>query len=169
MSLEQDIESLTKKLLTLVRGHCWNKIPKDCLYILSEIKDPDLEAGNYRRQIIKEKRMKTRRMPRALKEVLPELRALYPNIYDVNLFVLQIRQNKTVVDIGYYPKSALSKERFEQVKDNPPMLHAKLSLPAYAKKRKFDVHWELGGWRYHLNMLYYRMNFLYKEKIGFFR
>ena len=47
-----------------------------------------------------------------------------------------------------------------KIKDNDPMLHCKIGIPPYRKDEsdKYDVNWELGGFRHRWNMFWWRKN-----------
>ena len=90
---------------------------------------------------------------------MPELTRMYHNLYDINLVIYSARKELTVIDIRYYPKSALDHEYRQTVLDKPPMLHCKVAMPPGLDPgfdetiKKFDINWEhyevTGGLKMH--------------------
>ena len=69
-------------------------------------------------------------------------------MYDVNLYIYKSSKDLTVIDIRYYQKSSLGKDYRQKVRDNPPMIHSKVAIPAWLlnKNEKFDINWERKLW-----------------------
>lgn len=156
-TLDKDLKGLTDDLLEMARNLTWNEISNDCRYILTEIVDSD---KNFFEQRKLRKRLNDSKIPRDLNLIVPDLKTIFENIYDLNLYVYKAKAEQTIIEIQYYPKSNLNKDYLEKVKDNKPMLHCKIATPPYAvdNKVKFDINWELGGLRHEWKMFWWRQN-----------
>lgn len=155
-TLDKDLKSLTDNLLDLARSLTWNRVSNDCKYILTEIIEPE---KNFFEQRKLRKQINELKVPKDLNQIVPDLKAIFENIYDLNLYVYKVKAEQTIIEIQYYPKSALNKEYYEKVKDNKPMLHCKIATPPYVvdNKLKFDINWELGGFRHRWKMFWWRL------------
>src|SRR6218665_1075452 len=80
----------------------------------------------------------------SLTELMPTLKKLYNNFYDINLHIYKSTRSITIIDFRYYLKSSLDQDFRLKVLDNPPMLHCKVAYPPWLsdKKEKFDINWE---------------------------
>ena len=156
-TLEQNIKSLTTKLLELARECCWNEISNDCVYIISEIKDSP--EKNFNEQRIDRNQLNKDKTPKSFECTISHLAGIYSNLYDINLYVYKAEKKRTIVEIRYYPKSFLDIEYYEKVKNNEPMLHCKVSHPPYLSETnpaKFDINWEFGGMKQSWKMFWGR-------------
>ena len=155
-NLHNDLKDATVKLLELARDHSWNTISDNCLYIISEIKNSTGKSFFEQRKI--RKKINQNKEPKPLQLIVMELAAIYEYLYDVNLYIYKATSNSTVVEIQFYPKSSLDKDYLEKVKNNEPMLHAKVAIPSYSNesKSKFDINWELGGFGHGWKMYWWR-------------
>ena len=154
-TLDKDLKSLTGNLLEMARYWTWNNISNDCKYILTEIINSDKNLFEQRKL---RKRLNDLKIPKDLDLIVPDLKAIFENIYDLNLYVYKAKAEQTIIEIQYYPKSSLDKDYFEKVKDNKPMLHCKIDIPPYAddNKTKFDINWIHGGLRHEWKMFWWR-------------
>lgn len=164
-SIDKNLKSLTDNLLEMARNRTWNEISNNCKYILTEIIDSEknfLELRKIRKQC------NDLKIPKDLKQIVPDLKAIFENIYDLNLYVYKAKAELTIIEIQYYPKSSLDKDYFEKVKDNQPMAHCKITNPPYAadNKIKFDINWELGGLRHEWKMFWWRQEIKKEIKKG---
>ena len=69
----------------MARDHCWNAISDHCLFILSEIKTDaadDFFEERKLRKIINEQKI-----PKSFKQIMEDVRLIYDDLYDVNLYV----------------------------------------------------------------------------------
>ena len=155
-NLHSDLKDATLKLLEMARDHSWNTVSDNCLYIISEIND--LVGKNIFEQKKIRKKVNQRKKPIPIEIVVSELELIYGNLYDVNLFIYKSTSKLTVVEIQFYPKTSLVKDNLEKAKDIDPMLHCKVAIPPYSKddKSKFDINWELGGFRHNWKMYWGR-------------
>lgn len=155
-NLEKDLKDATSKLLELARESAWNTISDECLYIISETRDDIADDFFTLKKIRKQENEKKTPVP--LRQIITELENFYDDLYDVNLFIYRSLPNTTIVEIQYYPKSTLDMEFYEKVRGNSPMLHCKVALPPYRKDNnpKFDINWELGGFRHRWNLFWWR-------------
>jgi len=155
-NIESDLKRGVEQLLKMASTLCWNKISNNCFFIISEIKE---EGSPYLldKYIIR-KQQNDEKIPKSLANIAHDLRNIYQKLYDVNLFIYKAEKRKTIVEIRYYPKSSLEKDYFLMVKDNLPMWHSKLTLPPYHqdKKSKFDINWELGGFRHQWKLFWWK-------------
>lgn len=144
-TLQKEIEEAFPKLLDVAREMTWNKISDNCKFILTEIKD-SRENFHVQRQL--RKKESDKQVPMTLTELMPTLQNLYDILYDINLHIYRANKYLTVIDIRYYPKSALDEEYSQKVLHNPPMLHCKVAQPPWLtdKKEKFDINWEHKQW-----------------------
>lgn len=145
-TLEEDLKEATASLLDLVRKTCWNTISDNTVYILSEIGSNSLSKA-------KRKQKNDKKVTKSLQQITTELQAIYENLYDINLFIYKSERKRTIIEVQYYPKSLFDDDYYQTIKDNAPMLHCKIAIPNYLKnkKKKFDVNWELGGFRHRWN------------------
>ncbi len=154
---EFNLKEATSTLLEMARNSCWNRISDNTSYIITEIKN-DI-PNRTERKISNDKKI-----PKSLEEITLELKAIYENLYDINLFIYKSEKKSTIIEIQYYPKSSLESEFYEAVKNNDPMIHMKIGIPPYviSKTEKYDVNWQLGGIRYEWNSLWNRLKFKLK-------
>ncbi|GAB2815688.1 hypothetical protein [Ferruginibacter profundus] len=154
-TLQNDIEEAIPVLLELAREVTWNKISDNCKFIVSEIKNSGDNFHVQRRMRKKENDLK---IPLTLQQQMPTLQQLYENFYDINLHIYKATKNLTIIDIRYYPKSSLDQEYKQQVMNNKPMLHSKITIPAWVsdKKNKFDINWEHKEWLIHWKLYWER-------------
>lgn len=136
---------------------CWNKISRNCVYILSEI--DETIGKNYFELAKIRKKINDKKTPKPLSEIVADVTKIYDNLYDINLFIYKSLRNKTIIEIRYVLKTSHTEEFYPTIKDNEPMLHCKISKPFYVTaspnlnkgERKFDVNWQLGGIRHEWN------------------
>lgn len=128
----------TNTLLELARETCWNTLSNDCVYLINRISESD------------DKEIKKKKLPRStelltLEELAVELEKLYPQIYDICFFIYQAEKSRTIIEVQYFPKSALEPDFLLEVQDQAPMIHHKIKTPPYwrDKTKPFDVNWEL--------------------------
>jgi hypothetical protein len=141
-TLEKDITAATVSLLEMARVVSWNTISNNCVFILTEIKNIDGE--NFFDTRKRRKKANDVKKPLPLTNLLPLLTELYTYMYDINLYVYRAWKKYTVIEMAYYPKSALDNDFRQTVMNNNPMLHARVALPLYHedKKEKFNINWE---------------------------
>jgi len=144
-TLQKETEEAVAKLLDLTRELTWNKISDNCKFILTEIKD---SQENFHVQRVLRKRKNDRKVPMTLVELMPTLRNLYDDFYDINLHIYRATKSMTIIDFRYYSKSSLDPDYRQSVLHNPPMLHCKVAQPPWLtdKKEKFDINWEHKQW-----------------------
>uniref|UniRef100_UPI0026304F0A hypothetical protein n=1 Tax=uncultured Algibacter sp. TaxID=298659 RepID=UPI0026304F0A len=155
-NLELNLKEATSTLLEMAKNSCWNKISDNTSYIISEIIN---DERNFFDKRIERKKVNDKKKTKSLEQITAELKDIYVNLYDINLYVYKSEKESTIIEIQYYPKSSLESDFYETVKNNEPMLHCKIVQPPYIakppnsveKERKFDVNWELGGIRYEWN------------------
>lgn len=140
-NIYNDIQKATESLIGMAKDLCFNNISNNYFYIISEIRNNESNAFARNKIRIKENSLKT---PKPLAEILSELEELYPNFYDIYLYVYKAYKNKTVIEIQYFPRSALSYDYRLETQSKETMLHSKVVLPPYytETKKKFDIHWE---------------------------
>ncbi len=143
-TLENEIKEAIPSLLEIARNLTKNKISDNCKFILTEIKDND---ENFHKQRKLNNIVNDKKVPVSLTELMPELKKLYHNFYDINLHIYKATRNITIIDFRYYPKSSLDEDFRVKVLDNPPMLHCKILHPPWLsdRKEKFDINWEHYG------------------------
>lgn len=161
--LEQNLKEATSTLLEMAENSCWNKISENTSYIISEIVNDERNLFDNR---IKRKKANEKKNPKSLEQITAELKDIYENLYDINLYVYQSKKESTIIEIQYYPKSSLEPDFYETIKNNEPMLHMKIGIPPYVnnKNEKYDVNWELGGIRHEWNLFWYRLKFKWKYR-----
>jgi len=131
--LEKELTGATDSLLKMARELCWNNINDNCLYIISEISHSELPLIQRIRQ--KKKENKKKKAAR-LATLMPILQQLYPDFYDINLFIWHAKKNSTIIEIQYFPKSSLDPDQRENVRNNDSMLHCKVPFPPYREEKK---------------------------------
>jgi len=139
-TLEYEIKEAIPRLFEMARSLTRNKISDNYKLVLTEIKD---SSENFREQRKINKLVNDKKVPMAVTELMPTLKKLYNNFYDINLHIYKATKNITIIDFRYYPKSSLDKDFRIKVLDNPPMLHCKVTHPPWLsdKKEKFDINW----------------------------
>jgi hypothetical protein len=142
-TIQLEIERAVPQLLDMAREMAWNPISDRCLFLLTKIPDQPLDAHE-RRKFFKNQNQAKRPVP--LEALVPELHQLYPDLYDINLYIYKSTSRLTVIDIRYYPRTSLTEAYRQQVAAQPPMLHCKVAIPPgnalSAKVEKFDINWE---------------------------
>ena len=165
-NLEPILKEATSILLEMASNSCWNKISENTSYISSEIVN---NKQHFSKKRIKRKKINDKKTPKSLAQITTELKAIYENLYDINLLIYKSKKKNTIIEIQYYPKSSLEPDFYKTVKDNEPMLHCKLPIPPYQKRKteKYDVNWELGGIRHgwHLFWNWLRFNLKYRNQL----
>ena len=145
-NLQHDLEEAIPKLLEIAKELTWNKLSDNYKFILTEISSSE---EIFHEQRILQKRENDKKIPVTIQELMPILQKLYYNIYDINLYVYRSTKKMTVIDIRYYSKSSLDEDYKRMVINNSPMIHCKVSMPAWLsdKQEKFDINWEhYYGW-----------------------
>lgn len=97
----------TNWLLQLARNESYNIISNNCLYIISEIHTSLIDVETQRKLSNEENRKKR---PVKLSALISALEAIYPLLYDINLYIYTTNSEHTIIDIRYLPKSSLSFE-----------------------------------------------------------
>lgn len=158
-NIEEEIKTLTIRLLDLVNLNCWNDISRNLMFILSNI--PEVEGEKFFIQRINRNKLNKKKIPKSFTEVIFSLKEIYDLIYDINLYVYKSKKHKTIIEIRYFLKGELSPDYLKIIANNPPMLHCKITIPPYLnnKRNKFDVNWELGGIRYNWNMFWWKIKY----------
>ena len=153
-SLKVDIADAVSKLLEMAEVSCWNTISDNCEFILSEI-DVNEEL-NFFDQRKKRKRLNSLKQTISISQVTEQLEEMYTNLYDVNLHVYRAAKTLTIIEIKYLLKSTIDTEYQKKINDKDPMLHCELPIPPYRKNKidKYDINWELGGFRHKYNMFW---------------
>jgi hypothetical protein len=158
-----NLKVATSTLLEMAKNSCWNKISDNTSYIISEIVN---DERNFFDKRIERKKVNDKKKPKSLEQITTELRDIYKNLYDINLYIYKSEKESTIIEIQYYPKSSLESDFYETVKSNEPMLHMKIGIPPYVntKTKRYDVNWELGGIRYEWNTIWNRLKFKWKYR-----
>lgn len=155
-NVETQIEKAVADLFNLADRCCRNRLSPECFFIISDFSDfPSSKGFEDRNRTLRNKinRHKTLCNFDLSIEILKQE---YADLYDIVLYIFKAKRNKTIIEIEYYRKSALDPSYFEKVKNNPPMVHAKIHLPLYYKNgENFDINWRSGGWRHIWNMFIY--------------
>lgn len=140
-TLENEIKEAIPRLFEMARSLTKNKISDNYKLILTEIKN---SSRNFHQQRKINKQISDKKNPLSLTELMPTLRILYDNFYDINLQIYKAKKDITIIDFRYYPKSSLDQNYRSKVLSNPPMLHCKVAHPPWLsdKKEKFDINWE---------------------------
>jgi hypothetical protein len=162
-NLELNLKEAASTLLEMARNSCWNKISDNTNYIISKIVN---DEGNFFDKRVERKKVNDKKKTKSLEQITAELKDIYENLYDINLYIYKSSKESTIIEVQYYPKSSLESEFYETVKNNEPMLHVKIGIPPYVdnKTEKYDVNWELGGIRYKWNLFWSRLKFKLKYR-----
>ena len=156
-TIEKDVVETTEQLIEMSKDICWNTISNNCTYIITEI-DNSLRGNTVKgRETIKKNDQKKKDKP--LSQIVLELQAIYPNLYDVVLTMYRALPNKSIIEIRYYPKSAFDKAYFDKIKDKIPLIHPSILIPPYINSlnpemKKFDINWQHGGLRHKWNIFW---------------
>jgi hypothetical protein len=143
---EAQVRQATQQLLAMARTLTWNGISDNCVFILSEIQDSQDNLHVQRRNMVLENKAKH---PQPLQAILLDLSRIFSESYDINFYIFRAERKRTIIDVRFYSKSALTTSFRQQVADNPSMLHAKVTLPLHHQKGKFDINWayhEVSDW-----------------------
>jgi hypothetical protein len=165
-TLKEQLEGASSTLLGMAEKASWNKISKNCLYILAEEEFPDqrdLEGRNIR------KLRNEKKEPKPLTALMPVLLEKYYTIYEIDLFVYKSTQHLTIIEIYYRLKDQMEPDYEKTIEQASPMLHCKVSIPPYAhdfspytgaaKFKKSDINWELGTFNHRRNTFWLRIKF----------
>lgn len=139
--MQNEIESMVQRLLGLAADRAWNKINHNCKFILTPIINSEDNFKAQRQLLTKQN---DKKIPVTLEEILPLLRNIYNDLYDINLYIYRAGKRSTIIDIRYYSKSLFEEDHRKKISADPPMLHCSVSLPPWLKndKEKFDINWE---------------------------
>lgn len=163
-NLKEHIKTSVDDLLRLGEIHCWNTISSNFSFILSDYSE--FETGNELTLRASRNRVNRLKIGGTLETVVERLNEEYDDLYDINLYIFKALKRETIIEIQYCRKSDLESGYFALVKDHPPMLHSKITIPVYALEgEKFDVNWESGGGWHHAWKNFVFRSFLYKSKI----
>lgn len=139
-NISKDLSSSVKNLLKIARESSFNDISDNCSYILSEIKPSNKTSFE---QTKARKIANDQKTPKSFAEIMTELEHLYPNLYDVNLYIYRADLDSTLIEIQYFPRTSLDKEYQETSATQETMLHCKVSIPPNNPNNvKFDINWE---------------------------
>ena len=154
-NINKDISEAVKSLLKIARDSSFNDISDNCFYIISEIKHSD---KNFFEQTKIRKADNDKKTPKSFADIIADLEKLYPNLYDVNLYVYKANKDSTIIEIQYFPRSSLDAEYQKTSATQETMLHCKVSIPSYASttKEKFDINWEHGTLNHLWKMFWWR-------------
>ena len=103
-TLENEIEQAIPRLFEMARNLTRNKIFQNYKFILTEIKD---SSENFHEQRKINKLVNDKKVPMSLMELMPALKKLYNNFYDINLHIYKSTKSITIIDFRYYPKSSI--------------------------------------------------------------
>ena len=140
--LENTILGAVADLFDLAEKCTWNKLSRNCKFILSEIRDTQLNVFD---QIAMRNKQNRTKKALPLHDVLPSLGTLNGKLFDINLYVWKATKSDTVIDIRYYLKTSLDTTYRQKVIENTAMVHCKVSVPPWLDDAgvKFDINWEL--------------------------
>ena len=140
-TLHKELEEATPALLRIARELTWNKIPDTCKFILSEVKDSDKNFFEQDKLMIKENDGKT---PVSLDELMPTLKKLYDDFYDISLEIYKTTSEVNIIDVRYYSIHALDPDYKQTEIKEPSILHCKVRIPPWIgdEKEKFDINWK---------------------------
>jgi hypothetical protein len=141
----------------MARDSSFNNISDNCKFIISEIKHSD--KNFFERNKIR-KTDNDKKIPKPLADIILELEILYPNLYDVNLYIYKAKKDSTIIEIQYYPRTALDIDYQKITANQEPLLQCKVSVPPYATDsgEKFDINWELGTLRHKWKLFWWKRN-----------
>lgn len=140
-TIEEEIRAAIPKLMEMAKELTWNKFSDEYLFLLSTISD---KHPDFIDRIKQHKRNNDRREPKKLQEVIPELVAIFNDLYDINLTIYIATKKVTIIEISYYAKSQLEEAYRKAISTQPPMIHCKVAQPPWLsdKKQPFDINWQ---------------------------
>jgi hypothetical protein len=155
-TINNDISEAVSSLVEMANNSCWNNISKNHLFILSEINQ---DGKNFFLQRIERKKLNDKKTPVPLNEIINDLKIIYYDLHLIELYIYLAKKKVTIIEIQYILKSNFEDDFYEKIKDNEPMLHCKIGIPIYHqdKSNKYDINWELGGFRDNWKMFWYRL------------
>ena len=149
-AIQARVEEMSATLLAMVRKDCWNRFAEKCVYVFST--DQEFETGITLAMLRPRKRLLDKRERVSAATAAEKLAIQFSDLYDVNFYVFRAEAQQTVIEIRLDLISSFVDYTRDTTSDHIPMWHCKLGLPPYRKEGvKFDVHWELGGWRHRWN------------------
>ncbi len=95
-NIEQSIKQATSTLLEMARNSCWNTISDNTSYIISEIVS---DETNFFDVQIERKKENDKKKPKSRKQITKELKIIYENLYDINLYVYKSNKENTIIEI----------------------------------------------------------------------
>jgi len=161
-TLLQRLGDATSTLLEMAEKAAWNRISKNCLFVLSEVENND--SGFDGQRAIR-KSINDKKDPKPLSSLIPILEEMYPSIYEIDLFLYKSLRNSTIIEIQYYLKDSLEPGYGKTIVNNAPVLHCKVGIPFYiaGKKEKFDINWESGSFQHKWKTLWARLKYRLKS------
>lgn len=111
-TLEKEIKQATNLLLEMARKLSYNPISDNYIYILSEI--GTIKVKNAFDFVKIRKRVNEKKLGKTLSEVINDLKNIYENLYDINLYIYKSLPKETIIEVQFYPKSSLEKDYFEK-------------------------------------------------------
>ncbi len=155
--LKYKLHNATIGLLGLAEKLCWNKISPNCVYYLSE--DPNDGSDIALDSRVLKKSPKEKLKLQTLDEIMPVLTDLYPDIYDIKLFIRQAYRHYTVIDVRYIKWDcdyALRNSNGEPL----PFIDASIIMPPfYEEGKKTDVNWQYDTLKHRVELFWWRMKF----------
>lgn len=157
-NIHKELSDAVQSLLQLARDLSYNKISDNCSFIISEVNQSE---KNVFEKTKNRKSINDKKVPKSFIEIVAEVEAIFPNLYDVNLYIYKAKKNETIIEIQYFPRISLDLDYQKATANQETMLNYKVSLPNYAANsdEKFDINWEHGP----LNHLW--KQFWWRQKI----
>jgi hypothetical protein len=142
-NIHKELSDAVQSLLQLARKLSYTKISDNCSFIISEIKQSD--KSTFEQTKIR-KSINDKKVPKSFIEIVAEVEAIFPNLYDVNLYIYKANKKTTIIEIQYFPRTSLDLDYQKATANQETMLNYKVSLPNYAANsdEKFDINWEHG-------------------------
>ncbi len=141
-SLYTELSEAVQSLLKLARESSYNNISDNCFFIILETKHDYINS--FERNILRKIENK-RKKAKTLLKITDELEFLYPNIYDVHLYIYKAKKNSTIIEIEYSPRSSSISDNNKDIQPQEPRIYCQVPIPIYSyyKKDKFDINWQL--------------------------
>lgn len=140
-TFQTEVENAVPALLDMARLLTNRAISDKCKFILTDFESRECDFPKRRHLMIQKNNKKT---PLTFRECMPVLERLYPELYDVNLYIHKAFRKLTIIDIRYFLKSSFDEDYRATVIHHPPMLHCKVEMPPwlFGEQKKFDINWQ---------------------------
>lgn len=155
--LRSMLQDATTGLLQLAKELCWNEISPNCIYHLSKAPNDGSESLSGKGILTRSTKEKLKLQ--TLDELMPVLNTLYPDLYDIKLFIRHAANDHTVIDLRYIIWD--SDFGFRNTDGEPlPFINASIMMPPFHKEgTKVDINWKYDTLKHRIELFWWRGKF----------